>query len=400
MLSLRDKLRATHSIVQKPAKPASNGCYIRETRYSADLFPAGTSLPASTLKIMQGINVDQDIARDKILFLDTETTGLSGGAGTVAFLAGVGFFEEGSFVIRQFLMRDYDEEIYILSAVAQHLNRSNLLVTFNGSTFDMPLLESRFIMQRIQESFHVPTHADLMHTSRRVWKLRIKRCSLSSLEEQIFGQGRVNDLPGAEVPERYFQYLKTKDFSLLEDILAHNINDIFSLMRLLKRLSTLHEEPVIAGYPEDIFSLGRIYEMRGMHEGARICYRASDQGKLSALSREYLADNLRRNKNYAQAAALYEKMIRQGQGNAQIYIALSKLYEHRLYDHQSALDAAIKGMQYCMDRADIGNLDAHAFSDLKNRNRRLLLKQGGLEHGIHAKSKNTIRHNQTAEREY
>ena len=178
-------------------------------------------LSGACLEMMQGLPYE-DVRREEICFLDTETTGLSHGAGTVAFLVGVGYFEEDAFVVRQYLMRDYDEEAFVLSRVSEDMQRSKLLCTFNGQTFDLPLLEVRYTMQRMREQYVHRPHVDLLPASRRVWKLRLRRCNLTALEEAVLGIAREDDLAGALVPERYFSFLKTKDFSLLEDILDHN----------------------------------------------------------------------------------------------------------------------------------------------------------------------------------
>ncbi len=235
MPSLRDKLRATAKSPNRPAeriRPAPQDCYVRETHFP--LPDMRLSLPEGILPLMQGDNsLPCAVDPERFLFLDTETTGLSRGAGTVAFLVGVGYIRGREMIVRQYLMRDYDEEIFVLRHVLEHFERFQALVTFNGRAFDLPLLQSRLIMQRIRADVCGLPHVDLLHTARRVWKLRLSSCRLSALEEHIYGEPRMDDLPGAEVPQRYFDYLKSHDFSLLEDILKHNAQDIVTLLRLL-----------------------------------------------------------------------------------------------------------------------------------------------------------------------
>ena len=194
MLSLRDKLKAAG--VAKPAKEtksAARDCLIRETRVPVARFALAREISGASLEMVQG-QPYPDCRREDFCFLDTETTGLSHGAGTVAFLVGVGFFDETAFVVRQYLMRDYDEEAFVLSRVAEDMARSKVLCTFNGQTFDLPLLEVRFTMQRMREQFARRPHVDLLPASRRVWKLRLKRCNLTSLEEAVLGMQRQDDL--------------------------------------------------------------------------------------------------------------------------------------------------------------------------------------------------------------
>lgn len=376
MPSLRDKLRATAKSPSTPVerkKPAPQDCYVREMHFP--LPDMRLSLPDGILPLMQGdASLPDTIDPEHFLFLDTETTGLSRGAGTVAFLVGVGFVRGKEMIVRQYMMRDYDEESFVLRHVLDHFKSAKALVTFNGRAFDMPLLQSRFIMQRMRADLSDFPHVDLLHTARRVWKLRLSSCRLSTLEEHIYGEPRVDDLPGAEVPQRYFDYLKSHDFSLLEDVLKHNAQDIVTLLRLLYTLAQLHENPMSAEFVQDIFSLGRVYEKRGHMQTARACYRAADAGSMSALSRERLAYCLTRDHEPQEAARIYEKMIAAHQGGAKPYIALCKILEHKTKDIRKAADVARKGLLYLSDRpqADPGN--ALAFDDLTKRYARLLLK--------------------------
>ena len=373
MVSLRDKLRATqnHSRPAASAKPAPQDCYVRTTRFP---LPEGTHMADGTLVLMQGDNaLPHHIDPQQLAFLDTETTGLSHGAGTVAFLVGVGVIDGSELAVHQYMMRDYDEEPFVLRHVQEHLRRCHALVTYNGRSFDMPLLQTRFIMQRMPMDTEAIPHADLLHTARRVWKLRLRRCPLSYLEEVIFHAPREDDLPGAEVPQRYFDYLRLRDFSLLEDILRHNAQDIASLARLLFLLADLHENPLHAEHLQDIYSLGCVYEKRGRAQEARMCYRAADAGSMSALSRQRLAESLRREKRPQEAAAIYEKMIASRQGGARPYIALAKLLEHRLHSPAAAAEVARRGLVCLSDMP----MDARAqadFDDLTRRFTRLLEK--------------------------
>ena len=155
----------------------------------------------------------------KCLFIDTETTGLSGGAGTVAFLVGAGYVDGDGFVVEQFLMREYADEPEMIDRLAGLMDQFDCVCTFNGKKFDMPLLEARFIMCRMRQRWREMDNLDLLHPARRAWKLRIGSCRLCRIEAEILGMPRRDDLPGSEVPGRYFEYLKTGDEGLLEDII-------------------------------------------------------------------------------------------------------------------------------------------------------------------------------------
>lgn len=162
-------------------------------------------------------------------FLDTETTGLATGSGTYAFLIGVGRIAPDGFRIRQFFMRDFGEEASLLHALDAHLAQFDVLVTYNGKSYDQPLLETRFRMLRRRPPFERLAHMDLLFGARRLWKLRLESCRLVELENQILGVEREGDLPGEMIPYVYFEYLRTKQAVRLVPIFHHNAIDILSL---------------------------------------------------------------------------------------------------------------------------------------------------------------------------
>lgn len=162
-------------------------------------------------------------------FLDTETTGLAGGAGTVAFLVGVGRICADGFRVRQFFMRDYGEEPSMLTALTRHLEGFEVLVTYNGKTYDGPLLETRYRMARSLPPLGRLSHVDLLHGARRLWKLRFESCRLIDLESQILGVEREGDLPGELIPYVYFEYVRKKQAAKLVPIFHHNAMDILTL---------------------------------------------------------------------------------------------------------------------------------------------------------------------------
>lgn len=173
------------------------------------------------------------------LFLDTETTGLAGGTGTMAFLIGVGWFESGSFFVRQILARDFGEEKAALSYLAEITDRKKFLITFNGKAFDVNLLATRFIMNRLRSVIADLPHLDLLHPSRRILGHRLENSRLSTLEEQILGVEREGDIPGWEIPQRYFDWLKRRDGRLLAAIFEHNRLDVISMANLTAHLTEI-----------------------------------------------------------------------------------------------------------------------------------------------------------------
>ena len=207
--------------------------------------------------------------------------------------------------------------------------------------------------------------------------MRVKPCSLTQLESEVFHQPRKDDLPGSEVPERYFKYIKTREMALLDDVLDHNAQDIVSMARLIYALINLHEQPLTAVDQRDLFSLGRVFEKRGKKENAKMCFRACGNQNVTAAAQMHLADILRREGSHQDAADTYEGLRLSGFGGAKVYIALSKIYEHRFKTPERALAIARQGMVYCLECADFGGAESKEYKDLLHRSSRLIRKIGG-----------------------
>ena len=223
-----------------------------------------------------------------------------------------------------------------MRTVSSVAGRFSVLCTFNGRTFDAPLLASRFVMNRI--SARLPdVHADVLYPARRLWKLRLKSCTLSNLEEQLLHVKREDDLPGAEVPQTYFRYLRDGDFAPIERILAHNRQDIVSLAQLLCFLCGQVDCPETVTSGQDLLSLARSLEKRGDTAKAVKCYRLCARGETRAEAFRALAQERRRAGDVTAAIRLYETMLRRGDDPVSACEALAKLYEHRLHNPAQAL---------------------------------------------------------------
>lgn len=184
------------------------------------------------LNIFSGRGGLSEVALQDLVFFDLETTGLSGGSGTVAFLAAFGSFRlDGSMSVRQYFMDDYPSEPVFLQNLASELNKAAAVVTYNGSSFDMPLYSVRLTMNGLGP----PTagfHVDALHAARRLWRRTIGNCSLGNLENEILGIRRVGDIPGSEVPEVWFEYLRHGKTDRLKQVFFHNELDVRSLASL------------------------------------------------------------------------------------------------------------------------------------------------------------------------
>src|SRR6266511_2693124 len=217
-----------------------DGCFVVERRWE----PAarhGREAVGTFAECLEDASADAALysvdAKGPFLFFDLETTGLSGGAGTHAFLVGCGWFEEGAFVTRQFLMTRYADERPMLERVAGELTRGGALVSFNGKSFDAPLLETRYLFHRLAWPGNGAAHVDVLHPARRFWGEG--ECSLGALERQVLGTRRAGDIPGFEIPARYFQFVRSGDARPLTAVLEHNRLDLLSLAALTSRACDL-----------------------------------------------------------------------------------------------------------------------------------------------------------------
>ena len=291
-------------------------------------------------------------------FLDTETTGLAGGSGTYAFLIGVGRITPEGFKVRQFFMREYAEERSQLAALTAHLAGFDVLITYNGKSYDQPLLETRYRMTRSKPPFGRLAHLDLLHGARRLWKLRVENCRLIQLEQQILGFFREGDLPGEMIPYVYFEYLRSRQASQLVPIFHHNAIDILTLACLTAIVpaafrSTDHASLSRLGVKrgEDLAGIARWLLAADEHEQAlELLKRAIDAGLPDRLLFRALWD-----------AALLEKKL--GRPNAALKVftelagcrndhrvssleELAKYYEHEERNYSVALEFVNQALTY------------------------------------------------------
>jgi uncharacterized protein len=202
--------------------------YPRHKRHGSADVGALAELPNDLLDVLGGGELPTSCPQ-RWAFLDTETTGLAGGSGTYAFLIGVGRITQEGFCVRQYFMREYAEERSLLSSLAEHLAEFDVLVTYNGKSFDQPLLETRYRLARQKCPFVRMAHLDVLHGARRIWKLRFEGCKLMHLERQILGVEREGDLPGEMIPYVYFEFLRSGEAQRLVPIFHHNAIDILTL---------------------------------------------------------------------------------------------------------------------------------------------------------------------------
>jgi uncharacterized protein len=288
----------------------------------------------------------------RIAFVDTETTGLAGGTGTYAFLVGVGVFREEGFVLYQFFMRDYAEESAQLEALGELLDDIEAVVSFNGKSFDLPLLESRFIMTRQQPRLVDVPHLDLLPAARRLWKYRLASCALSSLEDEVLAVRRTQaDVPGWLIPGLYADYARTGDAREMPGIFYHNAQDILSLVTLTARMCDLLDarRSLSSDLPgEDLYGLGRLLSELGEADGAEKAFVRAAQSSRARWVRERamhdLAYLLKRQERRAEALSWWEELARSA-GALNAYEELAKHYEW----HAGDLDRALAWTREAID---------------------------------------------------
>jgi uncharacterized protein len=305
------------------------------------------------------------------VFLDLETTGLSGGAGTQAFLVGIAWFDaDASFVTRQFLLTRFTDERQMLERVTLELARAGTIVSFNGKSFDAPMLETRYLFHRLATNIRALPHVDVLHPARRFWKPREAGgvaspfraapdpCSLVALEKQLLGVRRAGDVPGFEIPGRYFQFVRSGDARPLAAVVEHNRRDLLTLAALAARLFHLAlHGPEQARDAREALALGHVYMRAGITGRACDAYAhavdLTERGVVSQLVRveslRALALSYRRAREHAAAARCWRRLL-DTPGCPPIVAreateALAVHHEHREHDFDAARTFALRSME-------------------------------------------------------
>ena len=295
------------------------------------------------------------VTAERLLFLDTETTGLAGGTGTYAFLVGAGWIEGDTFIVTQHFMRDLDEEPALLAALAPLLERAGGVVTFNGSGFDLPLLETRFVLARRRWPATL-VHFDLLRPSRRVWTGCFDDCRLGTLERDVLGLAREQDVPSGLIPTLYFDWLRRKRASPLARIFAHNRDDVLSLVALIGWFgAALGEAPALRA--EEWAGLGRLWEPVDLGRGLD-CYRAALHAGLGGEAAHWVRLRLawweKRAARWETACALWEAARQRDLFDPRPWEELAKFHEHRARDFSAARAIVVDALELAR-AAGVGN---------------------------------------------
>lgn len=312
--------------------------------------PDCVSCLADLVTLLSGCEFSRPLPAARLAFIDTETTGMMAATGTHAFLVGIGWFEPATapgevprFVVEQYFMEDYCHEPAMLEAVMARLGQFDGIVSYNGLTFDVPVLRARFIMNRMRSSLDMP-HLDLLHPARRLWRNAIGSCSLRQIEHLVLGLRRRHDVDSALIPRIYLDYIHHGRTAPLVPVFDHHAQDIVSLGALLCLLCECAADPAHPANRANGTALGwgKLLKTRGAHDGAAAFLESAVHSARTATDA---------NTALAELAAVYTRMGRPGDA-AEIWQAevnragirnptaiteLAKLLEWKMGDPAAAL---------------------------------------------------------------
>jgi uncharacterized protein len=329
----------------------------RQTRYTPDYkhghYQLGALVEAAaSLSAMTGSH-RPPVSAGQLLFIDTETTGLGIGAGNVPFMIGVGLYQNEEFLVEQLFIRHPGEEAAMLTYLQELLGACSAIVSYNGRTFDWPIIRNRFVMNRLRLMKEEPLHLDFLYPSRSLWRNTLESCRLSRVEEDRLGIFREEDVPGSLAPTLYFQYLAEGNAEVLRGVFEHNERDIMTLATLAVHLAKAIEGELEteAMDAEEAYRLGLWLDKLGRTACAeqvmeQLAQRDDEQlhGHLNELAAWY-----KKNGEWEAAVSLWSRSVRREgsrlAGSLEPYIELAMYYEHRMKDPRSALEYALEARE-------------------------------------------------------
>jgi uncharacterized protein YprB with RNaseH-like and TPR domain len=320
------------------------------------------------------------------LFLDTETTGLAGGTGTYAFLVGLAWWENDGFAVEQYFMRDHSEEASMLSGLLERLSRSPVLVTFNGKSFDWPLLQTRFQMRRLGMARELSAHLDFLHPARQFWRLCFESVALAQLERHVLGLGRGQDIPSEAIPRRYFDFLRGGPPEEMAEVFRHNEMDLCGLASLALHITRILADPEKwAGRAEELYGVSRLLQRRGEDRLAGQIYRkALEAGlprEIEPVAQRELALLAKRERDFELSNALWEKLLRDPAEGLRAYEQLAIYYERYARLPQKAATLSREALVSLQGAFHTGRMSSRQFmqwhASFQHRLARLTAKLAG-----------------------
>ncbi len=324
------------------------------------------------------LSLEGPLDLEHCVFMDTETTGLGGGTGTLAFMVGLGFYRQGTFWLYQGFLRDPSDEPGMLAKIEELLTGIDTVVTYNGKSFDVPLMHTRCVINGFQRVFEGMRHIDLLHVARKVWKHRLPSRTLGIVENEILGFFRSEEeVPGWMAPELFFQYQKTGDASGVVPVFYHNAMDILTLGVLLRVAAELVNDPYGFNSPGvDLVSIARMYADQKQMDHAIELY---ENGLKHDLPQDIVLDALmrfaaiyKRQNEMEKALPLWERAVELGSIDA--CEELAKYYEHQCKEYETAMKWVNEGFS-CAKKAKLSKYHQQKRDgELQHRLERLLVK--------------------------
>jgi uncharacterized protein YprB with RNaseH-like and TPR domain len=325
------------------------------------------------------------LSQEDMIFFDTETTGLGVGAGNVPFMIGIGYYRGESFVVEQLFIRNPSEEQAMLSYLQEKLSRFTHIVSYNGRTFDWPILKNRYVLNRLPFEDSELLHLDFLYPSRSLWRNTLPSCRLGKVEEDRLGFKRENDVPGSMAPALYFLYLAEKDARVLEGVFVHNEHDIVTLAAL-----ATHFSMVLGGElrfqeleDEELFRTGLWLNKMNrceLADQAFECLWSRFMGPDYSLGQSgelilQLADVYKKQTKYERAVRLWERHIELHNGGIALYLEpyteLAMYYEHKERNVEQALFYAEEAWARLWRRRSLSRRDSKQLESEQSLQKRL-----------------------------
>jgi len=350
--------------------------YALDGRYGKVRLGDWLALAPGSLAIIAGSDVFAAVDPRRVVFFDSETTGLAGGTGTIPFMLGFGFFSEQTFQVKIFMLQDLDREGDFLLAVAEFLRQGQFsaTVTYNGKAFDFPLLETRYILQRQRFPLLDLPHLDFLFPARTIWKNTYDSRKLGYLGEMLLGLSRSDDIEASSIPALYFDFLRNQDFSAIEPVMEHNAMDLVGLAAVVLLGLRYLEDCSLTGDGGEILGLGMLCERAGLLDRAEGFYQIAKDVSVSSEVQTKVLRRLsvlmKKKKLYSEALELWQALSAGNDLGAMREISVH--YEHRERNYVLALSYVEKALSG-------GSLSPVRQQELEKRLERLRKKIAKLE---------------------
>lgn len=353
--------------------------YPLDVKYGKITLSTGLDIKGDVLAWLSKDAEFESLDLSTALFIDLETTGLSGGTGVVPFLVGMGYYRDDKFYVAQYFLGELAEEERMIQELSQFITEMNFqsVVSYNGKGFDLPLLETRYILYRQPFPLEELPHLDFLYAARNLWKHKYENCRLFHLARQVVNADRAEDIPSAEIPWRYFQYLNTGNFELIEPILYHNQEDILSLLGVVVAGALVFSEKGEKGFVDamDLYGAGKVMEKVGDVEKSLDFFQKALDGELSdeisLEAKKKISYHFKKNQDWERAVMMWKEMTSAETASMSQLLSFRELamyLEHKEKKFEEAREVAEEGFVMSMGFSSSYEKDfAHRRERLKQK---------------------------------